>query len=205
MSTSSHEGYLLRHTSTGENGLRLDFLTVEDGLLTLWKRQPTQASLTKSHRPDLFCRCALTAAPDQNGQARFIRELRIIRSFPGLGQNYRILHFASRMARVILQNPFHEESPGTLFATVGKALEAWESPQPKCPEWIFFKFLYLYAREEGFPVKEEWQHQLLPEMQSELRLLLHEPVTASAPRPSLLHLLRERLEAYLSHIGEVRF
>ena len=204
MSTSSHEGFLLRHQPSGENGLRLEFLTPQEGVLTLWKRAPGKSSLMKGHFADLFSHCALTAAPDASGHPRFVREIRILHAYPGISETYRSLHYASRMARIILENPFHEEHPGTLFVTFAKALDAWASGSAKCPEWTYLKSLYLYAREEGLPVEQEWRRQLLPDLNAELSLLLRTPVASTAPRPALLQLLRERLEDYLQHTGDLR-
>lgn len=202
--TSTEEGYLLRRTPSGENGTRIDFLTPLNGVLTLWQRESRKLKNSQGHA-DLFNLCELHIAPDREGRPRFLREIRIIRRFEGLGRKYEALQFCSRFARLLLSHHLHEEDPGRLYLHFGKALAAWNRPEEKAPEWVYLKILYLFACDEGLPVKEEWQTHLDVDLQDCLKILLQQPATPTLPFPARTRALRENLERYLASIGDFRW
>ncbi|MCH8475825.1 MAG: recombination protein O N-terminal domain-containing protein [Opitutales bacterium] len=202
--TVSEEGYLLRSTPSGENGLRIDFLTPKNGVLTVWQRESRKIKNTQGHA-DLFNQCELQIAPDREGRPRFLREIRIIRRFEGLGRKYETLRFCSRFAKLLLSHHFHEESPGRLYRHFGRALEAWNEPEKKAPEWVYLKLLYLFAGDEGLPVEQEWQPTLRVDLQDCLHHLLHQPAGPELPFPARAGELRENLERYLASTGDFRW
>lgn len=196
------EGIVLNRQRTGENFLHLVFLSPETGIFHAGKRAGTTGS--KSPQPDLFDEATLTFDPPRKGTSslRFIREYRVVRRHERLGTDYATLALACRYARVLTDNPLPDTSAPHLHATLHRALTAWEAG--RAPETVYFKALFLFARDEGFPVKEEWMDSLTSGDRGAVSEILRLPAQEIHAETHTSRLIR-LFEKYLHHEHEVRF
>ncbi len=182
----------------------LRLLTGEGGTLRAWLRFSRRQAGAQP-LPDLFDRLDAVLETRNEGRTWFLREYAVARRHPGIGAGYRILRFASRFASLLLNNPLHAEAGHPLFERFGKALEAWESGAP--PEIVYFKLLYLHARDEGFPVREDWWQTLPASQRAEAERRLRRPLkdqTSNGADNDTDTLIRS-LENWLQGTQEIRF
>jgi hypothetical protein len=92
------------------------------------------------------------------GRTWFVKEIRITTRRSGIGRSYDALRFASALASVVSRNPVHEESRANVARMLGTALDALASGAR--PDAVHLKSLYLFARDEGYPVQQEWMPSL---------------------------------------------
>jgi hypothetical protein len=104
--------------------------------------------------PDLFDEISVSLDSSNQGRTWFIREARIVTRRASIGRSYDSLRFASALASVIRRNPVHEESRAGVGRLLRTAFDAFGSAAR--PDVVYLKSLYLFARDEGYPVKQEW-------------------------------------------------
>jgi len=70
---------------------------------------------------------------------------------------------------------------------------------------IYIKAVYRFARDEGYPVKEQWFASFAAAERGQVAALLNTPLAAQAAPPpaEALRILREKLEAYLRAQTEI--
>jgi hypothetical protein len=204
--TEAHLLSLAPHTG---DHLVLTCFSPTDGLLTALlrshrsaPRSPRPAPAPSSPPPDLFDRLALElnharAAPASGG-LWFVREHRVLVRHTGIGRDYATLAAASRLARVVAQNPVPEDSRAAIDMLLTQAFAAFARPAAR-PDLVFFKSLYCLARDEGLPLKQHW----LPALPASDRTLVGSALSLpsdapEAPPPSDLARLTQSLEAYLT-------
>lgn len=153
-----HEGLVLRRDPAGERHLRLTLLDPEHGLVTcLYK--PAAKSGAAMVTPDLFDTAEVFLdTPKGDGPARFVREYRLVGRLAGLAADYARLTYACRLANLISKNPHPPESRRRLHTLADGALVAFAG-KPR-PDAAYFKTLWLIARDDGLPVKEDFAANL---------------------------------------------
>ncbi|MEX2382946.1 MAG: hypothetical protein WD490_11210 [Opitutales bacterium] len=193
------EGFLLRKVRTSEAMEQLSFFTAGKGLLLAYRRLRKKPGPTAE--PDLFDRIEVVL--EGGNSTWFIREAHINRRFSGIGNRYSCLVYASRFASALLNNPLHEGHATGHFRNLEPSLAAWE--RGKRPEVVYFKSLYLFAREEGLPVKEEWWPRLSEPERNRVAELLKHPIDQQVISAEGTENLAKKLEEYLQHHADVRF
>ena len=195
--------FILTREPSGESMQRLRLFTERLGILTVYRRE-SRRKTGANIPPDLFDR--LEAVIETRNEARtwFLKEYLITRRFPGIGRTYRALEYASRFASVLMKNPLHADAAADLFIALENALAAWENASS--PEVVYLKALYLYARNEGFAVREDWLRHLPPSRSATADTLIHRPL-ADQPHDALPHAvpLIENLESWLQTRHDLRF
>ena len=150
---------------------------------------------------DLFDAVALVLESSNQGRTWFIRESRLIARHTGIGRNYEGLRLASELASLVTRNAVPEESRRAVADLLRGAFGAFETGVR--PDIVFFKSLYRFARDEGYPLKQHWFPSLPAEDRQDVAALLNLPLAEqSAPAPSVLRLQR-RLEDYLRGHTEI--
>jgi hypothetical protein len=155
---------------------------------------------------DLFDNAAFLLESPNQGRTWVVRESRLITRHDGIGQRYESLRFASALASLVARNPVPDESRGPVAALLRTAFAAFaESARP---DLVYFKSLYRFARDEGYPVKQEWLAGLPAANRSEAEHLLATPLAALAATPSAVAgppaaALLRRLEDYLRTRTEI--
>src|SRR5882724_9611797 len=136
--------------------------SAEQGALLVFQRIPRKPSPGKSVSKtasahlslDLFDEVSLLLESSNQGQTWFVREPRLLARHATIGGSYESLRFASALAALIARNPVHEESRPAVTQLLRTAFSAFATAAR--PDIVYFKSVYCFARDEGYPVKQEW-------------------------------------------------
>lgn len=172
----------------------------EHGTLLVMQRIGRKTPAT-SVALDLFDEAALLLESSNQGRTWFIKETRLLQRPVAIGRSYEALLLASELAALIARNPVHEESRGAVGELLRGAFAAFASG-PR-PDIVYFKSLYRFARDEGYPLKQQWFPSLPAPDRTEVATLLNRPLAEQAATPVLVQRLRRRLEDYLRGHTEV--
>lgn len=175
--------------------------SAEHGTLLVLQRVAKKASSAATTPLDLFDETSLHLESSNQGRTWFVKETRLVTRHPDLGRSYETLVAASALASLVARNPVHEESRlavATLLRTAFASFAAGARP-----DIVYFKSLYCFARDEGYPLKQQW-FPLLPDAdRAVVAPLLNRPLSEqTAPAATVRHLQR-RLEEYLRSHTEV--
>lgn len=150
---------------------------------------------------DLFDEVALQLESSNQGRTWFVQEARLLARHVDLGRSYETLRLASALASLVARNAVSEESREAVAALLRQALASFAAGAR--PDLVWFKSLYRFARDEGYPVKEEWFPALPGPDRAEVATLLNQPLSAqTAPTDTVARLTR-RLENYLRGHTEI--
>jgi hypothetical protein len=181
--TLTTEAFVIEKRPPSDAYQTLGLFSQEHGNLLALQRVPRKPS--SSHvAPDLFDDVSAMLESSNQGRSWFVREIRITARRSGIGRSYDALRFASALAAVISRNHVHEESRPNVARMLATAFDALASGGR--PDAVHLKSLYLFARDEGYPVKEEWL-----------------PSLGSADGAIAAAVLRRRLDAQDSTVPEV--
>jgi hypothetical protein len=150
---------------------------------------------------DLFDRVALTIEEPTQGQAWFIKEVRVLRRMTEIGRSYDALTFASRFASLVARNQVPEESRSAVDALLGQSFEAFAHGDR--PDIVYLKSLYRFCRDEGYPLKQGWVPTLAAPDQASVAALLNKPLTEQTADVKTVARLQRRLDDYLRGETEI--
>jgi hypothetical protein len=102
---------------------------------------------------------------------------------------------------VIARNPVSPESRGSVAALFRTALAAFA--EAARPDIVHFKSLYRFARDEGYPVKQEWLPGLAAEDREVAGFLLNRPLSEQTAAVDIVSRLHRLLEDYLRGNTEI--
>jgi len=150
---------------------------------------------------DLFDEATLDLESSNQGQTWFVREARLIARHPGLGRSYDTLRLASELATLVARNPVPEEGRGATADLLRTALAAFGSgARPDC---VWFKSLYRFARDQGYPLKEQWFPTQPAADREALTVLVNRPLAEQTVPAEQVERLTARLAEYLRGHTEV--
>ena len=184
--------------------------SAEHGPLFVLQRLPKissgrpRASAKTAHSTvalDLFDEATLMLESSNQGRTWFVKDARLIMRHAGIGRSYDALRLASSLASIIARNPVDEDSRATVAELLRTAFAAFGS-DPR-PDIVYFKSLYRFARDEGYPVKQQWFPTLPPTDRTEVATLLNRPLTEQAAPSGLVTRLQRRLDEYLRGHTEI--
>lgn len=162
------------------------------------QKAATQATL------DLFDEVALILESSNQGQTWFVKETRLLRRPTGIGRSYDALRHASAFATLIARNRVAEEGRATVGRLLQQAFAAFGTSDR--PDLVYLKALYAFARDEGYPVAQQWRPTLPADLRATVDRALPTPLQdlapADAPAARVTVLIR-RLEEYLRGHTEV--
>lgn len=176
--------------------MRLTAFSATEGCIECMQRISSKPS-TAAPMLDLFDRARAMLETRNQGRTWFIREAEVLYRRTGLGASYAALTHACRFARVLARTPVHDESREAAVALLERALGAWEAGTR--PDAVYFKSLFLLARDEGFPVREAWMRQLAAPDRAAADTILREPAAGQSTAESEVRRLTGALEDYLAH------
>lgn len=174
--------------------------SADHGPLHLLQRVPKKSAASTAAL-DLFDEVALVLESPNQGRTWFVKEARILVRHAGLGRSYDTLRLCSAFAALIARNPVDEESRPAIAALLRQAFAAFAAG-PR-PDLVYFKCLFRFARDEGYPVKQHWFQSLPADDRSLVADLLNRPVAEQAVAPAEAARLLHRLEDYLRGHTEV--
>lgn len=189
----STEGFLLDRQETGESYFRYQVLSREHGLLLCLKRQAVKR--TPRSQPDLFDLAALELEQPARSKSWFIREYRLLKRHSAIGSNYEALRYASEFSRILVKNLEHAESFTGIYRLCARAFESWEAGM--LPEVVFFKCLYVFAREEGYAVKQHWRASLSSSNEDAVMAILNQPLETQQNKRGKVEELIKDLKVWL--------
>lgn len=198
--TLATEAILLTRKESGEHGLLLTLLSPAHGLLQAFKRTSTRG---RQPLPDLFDEVSLTLEKAKGGDLWFVSEYVVQRRRPEIGADYHAFLYACRYALLLSHHVFDAEEGSLWTEQLRQALDALETRLR--PEAAYFKTLYLFARFQGIPVKEEWLASLNTQQATDAMTVLRQPLAEqSVPASAIEHIIAA-FERYLHHEHDVRF
>ncbi len=194
------EAFVLLRRPPAENFQSCTLFSAEHGSLTVLQRLARKSAST-SVALDLFDEVALLLESSNQGRTWFVKEATLITRHPDLGRSYETLRHASALAALIARNPVHEESRHAVAELVRQAFAAFATSVR--PDIVFFKSLYRFARDEGYPLKQQWFPMLPAADRESVATLLNRPLAEQATAPATVTRLQLRLEDYLRGHTEI--
>ncbi len=171
-----------------------------EGALTILQRVPKKAA-SGFVSLDLFDTAALLMESSNQGRTWFVKEARILIRRLKIGRGYAPLRHACDLCALVQRNPVHQESRPPVTLLLSTALDAFETAAR--PDVVLFKAVFRFARDEGYPVRQEWLPLLGAADRARADALLSNPADrAEVDEPNVLRLI-QRLKDYLKHHTEV--
>ncbi|HLP25861.1 MAG TPA: hypothetical protein VK477_09300 [Acidobacteriota bacterium] len=197
-----------RQTSGSDNFEQLTAFSEEHGVLLCLARLPKAAASSRrssgaqnESRLDLFDEAELSLESASQGRTWFIKEHRHLHRFPGIGRSYDALRAAAALASLVSRNPISDESRAPVIVLLRQSLGALETGAR--PDLVWLKSLYIFLRDEGYPVKQQWWQQLGSDDRAAAAQILNHPIAGQNPAPSDVARLTERLQTWLAAETEI--
>ncbi|MBI5380965.1 MAG: hypothetical protein HZA31_03605 [Opitutae bacterium] len=179
----------------------LTVFSAEHGTLTAMQRL-THKAANANVALDLFDDAALSLESSNQGQTWFVQEARVVVRRTAIGRSYDTLRLAVEFTTLVARNPVPSECRTRVAALLRQALDAFASAAQ--PELVHFKSLYCFARDEGYPVKQEWLPSLPDADRTAAAEMLRRPLAEQTITPALVTRLQRRLEDYLRGHTEIQ-
>jgi len=144
---------------------------------------------------DLFDEASLLLESSNQGRTWFVKETRLVTRHPDLGRSYETLVAASALTSLVARNPVPEESRVAVASLLRTALAALAAGAR--PDIVYLKSLYCFARDEGYPLKQQWFPLLPAADRATVAPLLNRPLSDQTAPPAVVHALQRDLENYL--------
>jgi len=174
--------------------------SAEHGNLLALQRVPRKPS--PAHvAPDLFDTVSAMLESSNQGRTWFVREVRIVARRAAIGRSYDALRFASALVAVIGRNPVHEESRPNVEQLLRTALDAFG--EAGRPDIVHLKSLYLFARDEGYPVRQDWLPALPAADRAIATAVLNRRLGEQDSAAAEVARIRRSLEHYLNSRTEI--
>lgn len=196
------EAFILLKRPPADSFQTFTLFSAEHGSLLALQRLPKK-NAANHLALDLFDEVALTLETSNQGSTWFIKEVRLLARPAGIGRSYATLSLASAFTALIARNPVHEDSRAAVGKLLQTALAAFAASSR--PDIVYFKSLYCFARDEGYPIKEQWFPSLDTDEQATAVALLNTPLAAQTAAATSTAELTRRLEAYLRGHTEILF
>jgi recombinational DNA repair protein (RecF pathway) len=194
------EAFVLLKRPPADRFQQLTVLTPGHGLLLCLRRVAVKSAAT-SVALDLFDETDLWLESANQGRTWFVREVRVLTRHDAIGRSYDALRFASAFAATIARNSVSEDSRERVYALVRQTLTAFTTARR--PDIVHFKALYCFARDEGYPVKQDWLPSLAEADRAAATGILNQPLAAQTADPPVVARLAGRLGDYLRGHTEI--
>jgi recombinational DNA repair protein (RecF pathway) len=193
------EAFVLSRKPPADRFQQLALFSETHGGLLCLQRLATKSSPATGL--DLFDEADFFLESSNQGQTWFLKECRLLRRHDAIGRSYDALRFASTFAAIIVRNPVHEESRAGVYALLRQAFAAFGSANR--PDLAYFKALFCFARDEGYPVKQEWWEGLPAGPRATTAEILNQPLASQTAAGPVVADLTRRLEDYLRAHTEI--
>ena len=186
-------GTLLNRIETGENHLRLMVFSSAQGLQPALLRKIRKKG-SPSH-PDLFDEVELALQVTKTSGMPFVKEHRVLNKRTELSSSHTRFSAASGIARFYLDNGAHllesEKFSFLLDSSLHALMKGGE------PLVVRFKMLYVFAKAEGYPVKQSWLVGLSKKELEFAQSVLFQRVSEQSPEMEKLESSLNSLENWL--------
>lgn len=168
------KGFVLDRSISGEHYLRFALFTQEHGLLNCYQRHSNKN--TKTPFVELFDYASVTLERKDAGNS-FVKEYHPLDRYNAIGKNYQTLLLAAEWTTILTRNLPHASHFEPIFQLNREALDAFE--RSKRPDVVLLKALWRLARDEGYPVKQQFWANQPTAQREELATLIHNPADAT--------------------------
>ena len=194
------EAFVLAKRLPSDSFQTFSLFSAEHGPLLALQRVAKKSGAT-SVALDLFDEVALLLETSNQGRTWFVKEARLILRQSGIGRSYDALRLASALASLIARNTVDEDSRAAVAELLRGALAAFAAGAR--PDIVYFKSLYRFARDEGYPLKQQWFPTLPASDRAEVVTLLNRPLAEQTADVVTVARLQRRLEDYLRGHTEI--
>ena len=192
-------GVVLHREETGENFLRLTLFGPQ-GLRRCLLRKVRK--LTSILPPDLFDETEIALQKNNSQGLSFAREHLVLQKRMPLALDRTRFDAAGFLARFYIENGEHLLDAHEFYRILQNALSSLEDHGH--PPTVLLKTLFLFAREEGLPVKESWFSGLSAEFAGVAQSILRLPVKESSNLNDQAPVLLDSLSHWLRSETELR-
>jgi recombinational DNA repair protein (RecF pathway) len=193
------KGIILKREASGEQFHRIHILSPDHGNIMGMQRRPKPN--TRATMPDLFDEVEVVLEKKNDDGFGFIKELTIHQRRRGLAKSFIALELACEWSNILMNNLPRNFEAQSHYKLLVKALDAWEKRIN--PEAVFFKCLFLYAHNEGYPVKSDWFEGLTHQERVSIASILNTPIAELQVEPELVRKRIEELKQYIMHHTDI--
>jgi hypothetical protein len=198
--TLTTEAFVIEKRPPADAFQAFGLFSAEHGNLLALQRVSRKPSPTHV-APDLFDTVSAMLESSNQGRTWFVREVRILARRAAIGKSYDALRFASALVAVIGRNPVHEESRPNVEQLLRTALDSFGAAER--PDIVHLKSLFLFARNEGYPVKQDWLPSLPAADRAVATAVLNRRLSEQDSTQADVARLRRSLEEYLGSRTEI--
>ena len=188
------DAFVLSKRPPADTFQTFNVFSAEHGALLILQRLAKKSAGT-AVALDLFDEASLLLESSNQGRTWFVKETRLVTRHPDLGRSYETLVAASALASLVARNPVPEESRLAVASLLRTALAALATGAR--PDIVYLKSLYCFARDEGYPLKQQWFPLLPAADRATVAPLLNRPLSDQTAPPAVVHALQCDLENYL--------
>ena len=188
------DAFVLSKRPPADTFQTFNVFSAEHGALLVLQRLAKKSAVT-AVALDLFDEASLLLESSNQGRTWFVKETRLVTRHPDLGRSYETLVAASALASLVARNPVPEESRLAVASLLRTALAALATGAR--PDIVYLKSLYCFARDEGYPLKQQWFPLLPAADRATVAPLLNRPLSDQTAPPAVVHALQRDLENYL--------
>ncbi|MFM9953828.1 MAG: hypothetical protein ACKVVO_07215 [Opitutaceae bacterium] len=188
------DAFVLSKRPPADTFQTFNVFSAEHGALLVLQRLAKKSAGT-AVALDLFDEASLLLESSNQGRTWFVKETRLVTRHPDLGRSYETLVAASALASLVARNPVPEESRLAVASLLRTALAALATGAR--PDIVYLKSLYCFARDEGYPLKQQWFPLLPAADRATVAPLLNRPLSDQTAPPAVVHALQRDLENYL--------
>ncbi len=187
------EGIILKKEEHTESHIQYYVLSPNEGGIYCLKKK--NKSLKNTSHPDILDQAEFELLQSQGGHVYFIQDYEPIKQHTSIGKNYNTFKHACEFGKIISKNLHHAESFHLIYKLCLKAFDAWD--RKLNPEIVYIKSLYLFTKEEGYPVKEQWIHQLNTDLKKYALHIISTPIESCQANDDTIQQLLENLKKWI--------
>jgi len=204
--TLSTQGIILLKRPPKESFQPLTVFSYEHGHLTFWQRMSKRSVTGKTAQNataplDLFDEAEFLAESPNQGQSWFIKETRLLHRPSGIAQSYDSLRHACDFTATLARNRVPEEVRSGVMQLLRRSLDAFA--RHARPDITHLKALYSFARDEGYPLRQQWLPTLSTTLRTVVQSILSQPLAAQNPPAETVAAVHSHLCHYLRHHTEI--
>lgn len=151
---------------------------------------------------DLYDEAEFSLEKSGNGQVGFLKDYDLIERRAEIGNRYNRLELAARLSIFLQSNPVHEGNNESIYKLAIRSFDSLRASD--AIEAILIKTLYLYSRDEGYPVKEDWFNSL-PSLESQwAKAVLNSQLRNIELDTNEQSVILESIENYITRFTEIK-
>lgn len=152
---------------------------------------------------DLYDEAELDLEAPNNSNLSFLKDYELTTRRSHIGANYFALKIAAKISQFLQSNPVHELNNDSVYHLTTRCLDSFSQADKDSLDCILVKTLYLYSRDEGFPVNEDWYNTLPRRESLWAKTILNTPLTKIELEVESQRAILDSLENYLERFTDI--